>query len=201
MRYRALVFDFDGTLVDSNRLKRDAYLHVFPDHPGLLSDLDAVLEAQKTASRFEIIRLLAGRIPGIDSARMETEARERTTAYTDWVEQQILVKAAESPAAPLLPVWQKDAPLYICSLTPAEPLRRIVERAGWQGYFQGIEGYPIRKEAMLRQTTARHQCQPDQVLMVGDGDNDEEAARDAGTAFFRITQLSDLHELDRHLHS
>jgi phosphoglycolate phosphatase-like HAD superfamily hydrolase len=199
MRYRALVFDFDGTLVDSNAVKLQGYYHAFADQPACLAVLDDRVRAFRNFSRYEIIRDLTSRIPGLDPDRIETEAAARTGTYTRWVEENIILQAAASPAGPLLDAWRHLAPLYLCSLTPLEPLTRIIDRIGWRPYFTDIEGYPRDKTGVLLDITCRHQIDPNQILMVGDGDNDREAAQRAGTAFFRIGPLSDLAKLGEHL--
>ena len=87
----------------------------------------------------------------------------------------------------------------LCSLTPVADLDSVLARIGWRGYFEGVEGYPVDKAAMLRRVQARHAVGGDRILMVGDDDRDEAAARAAGTEFFRIRALDDLHALDEYL--
>jgi phosphoglycolate phosphatase-like HAD superfamily hydrolase len=199
MPFRVIVFDFDGTLVDSRTLKRTAYDHVFADHPRCLEMLPAILDRLKRQSRYEIIGAAVAEIPALTAAERVEETERRTSAYTEWVEQAIVDRAAESPAGRLLPRWQALAPLYICSLTPIDPLQRVLERLQWLPYFRGIDGYPVDKATALRRAMATHAARADEALMVGDEDGDEAAARDAGTRFFRIHALSDLNRLDDYL--
>jgi phosphoglycolate phosphatase len=199
MRFRVIVFDFDGTLVDSNSLKRDAFDRVFADRPACLLALPDTLARLKNESRYEIIRSLVDGLSGLNPDERRAEADRRTEAYSTWVEERILERARQSPADVLLPRWRSQAALYVCSLTPAEPLRRILQKAGWLSHFDAVEGHPVNKADMLRRTVSQHGMRGDQALMVGDGDGDALAAAEAGTAFFRIETIADLGRLDQYL--
>jgi phosphoglycolate phosphatase-like HAD superfamily hydrolase len=199
MAFRVIVFDFDGTLVDSRALKRAAYDHAFADQPKCLEALPVILEQLRHQSRYEIISAAVNHIPDLTPAERAGESERRARAYSDWVEQAIVDRATDSPAGRLLPRWRVNAALYICSLTPVEPLRRILERLGWLAYFDGVAGYPVDKATLLRQAIAERGVRGDEALMVGDEDGDESAARQAGTAFFRIHEISDLVRLDEYL--
>jgi phosphoglycolate phosphatase len=199
VRYKIIVFDFDGTLVESNQIKRDGFAHAFADHPQCASAVPAVLAEMKAASRHEIIRSLVDRIPGLTPAQREAESTRRIVEYSDWIELQIIDQAAYSPAGDLLGRWQQHANLYVCSLTPVEYLRRILERLGWRRFFADLEGYPVNKEDMLRRTALRHRVTPAELLMVGDSADDEAAARRAQTEFFGVSKVADLLALDRYL--
>lgn len=199
MRVRVIVFDFDGTLVDSRALKRLAFDHVFSDQPHCLATLPAIVARLRHQSRYEIISAAVADIPDLTPSERAGESERRTRAYSAWVEQAIVDRAADSPAGRLLPRWRDRAALHICSLTPVEPLRRILERLQWLPYFDGIEGYPVDKATMLRRAVAERGVRADEALMVGDEDGDESAAREAGTRFFRIREISDLIRLDEYL--
>jgi phosphoglycolate phosphatase-like HAD superfamily hydrolase len=198
-RFRLIVFDFDGTLVDSNSLKRLAFEDVFRDCPDCLRAIPETLQQLQHQSRYEIIAALAERIPGLSAAQRRDAATRRTAAYSALVEERILARARESPAGHLLDRWRHHAALYVCSLTPIEPLRQVLERAGWLAYFAGVEGYPVSKTEMLRRTMVRHRASGDEALMVGDGDGDAAAAREAGTHFFHIREIPELTRLDAFL--
>ena len=159
MRFRVIVFDFDGTLVDSNSRKRQAFDRVFADHPECIRALPGTLEELKSESRYEIITSLVERIGGLTSSQRLAEAQRRTEAYSAWVDAQILERAQQSPAAALLPRWRCHASLYVCSLTPTEPLRQILRRMEWLQYFDGVEGHPVNKADMLQRTVSQHRLQ------------------------------------------
>ena len=55
MPIKVIVFDFDGTLVDSNRLKYDAFFELFTDDPNHVLTIRKVLSAKKEQSRFIIL--------------------------------------------------------------------------------------------------------------------------------------------------
>jgi phosphoglycolate phosphatase-like HAD superfamily hydrolase len=77
-------------------------------------------------------------------------------------------------------------PLYVLSATPEEPLRRIVERRGWTGYFQDVLGRPGSKAEHLRAVLTREGIAGGDLLMVGDGKRDVDAARHVGTRFIGV---------------
>jgi phosphoglycolate phosphatase-like HAD superfamily hydrolase len=199
LRHDVVVFDFDGTLVDSNEIKSVGFNHAFADREECVAAVAEVLASHKRLTRLEIVAALVDRIEGLSREQHQQEAARRVALYSAWVEERILAKAKLSPAGELLERWHARASLYVCSLTPREYLATIVERAGWQKYFVALAGAPVRKSEMLRATAARHGLKPHDVLMVGDSADDEAAASDAQTSFFRIRQVSDLIELDRYL--
>ena len=199
MRYKVIVFDFDGTLVDSNAVKTAGFARAFADRPECARVVAETLVSHKALTRHEIIATLVGRIGGLSAAQRVAEAQRRTEEYSAWVEARIIEKDYESPARTLLPQWQALATLYVCSLTPREYLGRVVERIRWLPYFEAVEGYPLAKREMLVGTAARHGVDTREVLMVGDSDEDERAAAAAATAFFRINNVAELFDLDRYL--
>jgi HAD superfamily hydrolase (TIGR01549 family) len=199
LRHDVVVFDFDGTLVDSNEIKSVGFSHAFADREECLAAVPEVLASHKRLTRREIVAALVDRIEGLPHEQRHYEAVRRVALYSAWVEERILEKAKLSPAAELLERWHARASLYVCSLTPRDYLATIVERAGWRRFFVDLAGAPVSKSEMLRATAARHGLEPNDVLMVGDSADDEAAASEAGTSFFRVRQVTDLVELDRYL--
>ena len=80
MRIRCVAFDFDGTLVDSNAVKRSAYFEVArcEDPGGRL--VSAVLAERPHADRHEVLRVVAQRAAeagGVLDPRRVEEAAAR----------------------------------------------------------------------------------------------------------------------------
>ena len=55
MEPKVIVFDFDGTLIDSNRLKYDAYFELFPKDKLHSQAIETVLATKYEESRFSIL--------------------------------------------------------------------------------------------------------------------------------------------------
>ena len=199
MRHNVIVFDFDGTLVDSNAVKTAGFAHAFADQDACVRAIPETLASHKALSRHEIVASLVGQIAGLSAAERLVETRCRTEEYSAWVESRIIEKSTVSPAGALLWQWQAHATLYVCSLTPREYLERVIERTGWLPCFRAVEGYPLVKREILIRTADRHGIGAEDVLMVGDSDDDAAAAAAAGTKFFRIRAINDLFDLDRYL--
>ena len=52
---RCIVFDFDGTLVESNPIKREAYYEIFARTTGSADVLERVIRANPEADRYGIV--------------------------------------------------------------------------------------------------------------------------------------------------
>lgn len=73
-------------------------------------------------------------------------------------------------------------PIYVTSVNPVEDLEFYLKARSWDPYLTGWYGDPpIRKVDALLQIAQKEGCFPHEVLLVGDSEGDQLAARDAGT--------------------
>lgn len=186
MRFDAVVFDFDGTLVDSAPAKYQAFFDIFPGDEAFKRIVAEILRADPDGSRHAVIpRMVAQmRSQGLKVAGTD---QERIAAYGEAVLASVAACPALARAEEALKLARKSGSVHVSSNTPQEPLRDLLQRRGWLGMIDGIHGWPARKTETLRQVVAQRGGDPARVLTVGDGPSDEEAARAVGCPFVLVT--------------
>jgi len=196
MRFDAIVFDFDGTLVDSAGAKYDSFFKLFPATEAHHAVVRNVLAADPDGSRHAVIPRM---IEKMRKRGLDVSGDNHVQRYGEIVEEGVAV-APECPgASQLLADLQGQAKLYICSNTPQDAVRHQAGLRRWSGYFEGIYGYPARKADVVRDILKAERIIPDRLAVVGDGVSDEEAARANDCVFIRIAQPSDLTKVARQL--
>jgi len=197
MTVKVIVFDFDGTLVDSNQLKYNAFFELFPSdslHKEIITDvLDEFLEK----SRYVILREILKRInrKTINEDDLDYRVHASAKKYND-----IVVDGAkrckEKPGAKeVLESLSKRYNLYLSSTTPETSLKDIVKHRNWEGFFCDIFGYPNDKTSVLFDIIKRESINPGDLLVVGDGKSDIDSANSVKCDFFRISNDRSLMEL------
>jgi phosphoglycolate phosphatase-like HAD superfamily hydrolase len=188
MRFEAVVFDFDGTLIQSANAKRDAFFRLFPDEPRYRDVISAVLAEDPDGSRHDVIPRMVETM----QARKLTlpfgqNATDRIGAYTQAV-YAAQAAADECPGATdILRRLKGRTATFLSSNTPEVDLVSLVEQRGWSEFFLGMFGYPREKTETLANIVWRHGGgNPARVAVVGDGESDEQAADANGCRFFRI---------------
>jgi phosphoglycolate phosphatase len=189
LRIRCVAFDFDGTLVDSNAIKRQAYFEAArrEDPSGQL--VAGVLAGRPEGDRHEVLREVAQRAAEaalLDPRGVEEAAARLIAAYTALVEAGQAERPERTGATSALLALGVTRPLYVNSATPVDSLRRAVARRGWGGRFRDVLGRPPDKIANLRLVLAREKMVPAEVAMVGDQQRDLDAARAVGCAFVAV---------------
>lgn len=192
MRFDAVVFDFDGTLVDSARVKREAFFSLFPDTQECRQVVAEVLQADPDGSRYELIpRMLAAleaqgvRLPAGHSAPERIDAYGRAALAGAFA-------AAELPGATaLLLALQGRCSVYLSSGTPEPAVEALLAARGWRALFEGVFGHPRDKTRTLAQIVERH-GEAARVAVVGDAESDLRAAAANACAFFRVQSPGDL---------
>ncbi|GEM_PF-1518187 len=193
MPFRAVVFDFDGCLVDSAKAKYDAFFEVFPKGRACAEIIARVLSDNPDGSRYEVIPRIANsmRLAGLTLDDHVTD-QDRVAAYGR-VALEAVARCPSMPEAEELLRYTRDAGLvYISSNTPEGPLKELVERRGWLPLLDGVYGYPRRKHDTVREIVHKCDNRADRVLVVGDGVSDESAARTNGCAFVAVNKSSGL---------
>ena len=189
-----VVFDFDGTLVDSNEIKNRAYYSIFPDDPVVVDVIAEVLTDSSAKSRYEIIAEIYERLASIDSVQL-TSTDALVAEYSKHVLDATKNCQPFECTEELLLGLSRHYHLYLSSLTPLEPLGEIVRYKQLSKYFREIFGYPSKKEDTLRHLLKYHSVSQNELLVVGDGESDEESASSIGCSFFKVTGNNSLKEL------
>jgi len=180
---RCVVFDFDGTLVDSNELKRGVFFEIASRHSGGESEMAAAIAAT-SGDRSSVFAAYAERM----AARgLRLDPIELTRNYTERTDR-LVTEASEMPGASetLRALRNAGCRTYLSSATPEESLVAIVTERGWQPFFDEIHGHPKTKETTLRSILAAEKIVPSELAVVGDGVDDQRAAQIVDCVFFPV---------------
>jgi len=187
------MFDFDGTLVDSNSIKHQAFYDVTSHIPGADTLLDQILPQNNFGDRYTILSHLAEQL--VDIASHTRVANELAFAYTEACER-LITKSREIPGAEnaLLHFAQQNLTLAISSATPAVNLLPIVVSRGLQGYFDEILGAPQSKAEHVNYVMKKYQLKSAETVYIGDSQADLEASQQTGCHFIGIGKTAERFE-------
>ena len=197
MAVKVIVFDFDGTLIDSNQLKYNAFFELFPSdslHKEIITDvLDEFIEKSRDVIIREILRRVDNK--KANEEYLDNKVHELADKYNNIVVGGVRYCKEIPGVEKVLDYLSKKYKLYLSSTTPEEDLKTIVKQRGWDSYFQDISGYPKRKSDTLVGIIDREGISTDEALVVGDGESDRVSSEIAGSGFFRIQNKDSIKEL------
>jgi len=182
--FQAVLFDFDGTLVQSNQIKRDM-LFLVARTVGSTDDVfRKILTDHPRHDRFDLYRELLTQMKY--DGDLDTKVKELSGLYGDLTTSAIS-KAPEIPgAAGFLTEFSSQIPMYINSATPEASLRNTIEERGWAEFFRGVYGRPKSKNDIFKLVQDETGLPANQILFVGDSVQDLESARDNGCPFLGV---------------
>ncbi|MFA5908682.1 MAG: HAD family hydrolase [Vicinamibacterales bacterium] len=185
---RCVAFDFDGTLVDSNRIKQELFFEVAAAFSGSVSAMGDVLRETR-GDRFEIFRRFIERSPELLIPNAADPAAALAAEYTRRCECAIAVCATIPGAERLLDGLRSQRVMAaVVSATPTVPLESVIARRGWQPRFAYVLGDAADKAVSLRQLAAKAGLGPHEIVMVGDRQVDKAGAASFGCAFVGVTR-------------
>lgn len=197
MGIRAIVFDFDGTLIDSNQLKYDAYFKLFSADYRHVRVIQEVLSESFEKSRYVILEEILKRLGVREAVTLGKEVQALAGGYDEIVVAGAKTCPEKEGAEAMLKKFAPDYQLYVSSTTPDAPLKEIIRFRKWNDYFCGVFGYPHEKPETLRRILAMEKLNSKQVLVVGDGDSDKQSAMENRCPFVQVTEKFHLEELER----
>lgn len=186
---RVVVFDFDGTLVDSNDIKQRAFHEVARCVPGGVDIIEATLAELPGGTRYQVFAAAAARLCPGDEMATERLAQKFVASYTTLAS----AGAAACPEVPgataaMVDLAAGGALLAVNSGTPTDALRDIIDRRRWSGHFRCIYGAPASKVENLGWIATDLHVDSRDMVMVGDRDVDFRAANAFGCAFVALVR-------------
>ena len=178
------VFDFDGTLVDSNNIKLNAFFQVTNNLPNSKAIIEEILlrDVGDRNTIFEFFSHAMYSEHGI-SVNINDLISNYTLLCEDEVSQAISTKDSDESLEKLLSMGIK---IFISSATPEQTLNIIVNKRGNSHLFNGIYGSPNSKEMHIHNIRRLFQCHSSEIIYVGDSEVDRVAALRTNCHFFGI---------------
>jgi len=187
---RVVVFDFDGTLVRSNGIKRQSFYDIVADIPEADAILDALFSDGCERDRYGVLTELHRRLkPHCPPASAREKGLQLASAYSAVCRRQIS-SCAETPGATaaIQNLRMRSIATYIVSATPEIDLKPIVSDRALDKFLKGVLGAPIGKIEHLKNIMSIEKVAPKDLAMVGDGGDDFAAAEAIGCQFIGIGQ-------------
>ena len=169
---KAVVFDFDGVLVESVEVKLGAYGRLFAEQEGE-DAYEAVTQfcaPRLGLSRFRLIKTVGEEL--FQRPVGEADLAGLCTRFSELVVEQVVAAPAVVGALEFLTSHVGRYRLFVISGTPESELQSILERRGMSRLFEAAFGSPATKEELFDRLCASCNLSPREILYVGDSTHD-----------------------------
>ena len=135
-KYDAIVFDFDGTLVDSKEIKSKAFGKLYESYgKEIVRRVVAYHRKHEGISRFKKFKYLQETLLG--QPYSDKLGKQLSRNYSELVMEAIVQAPFIDGAFEFLKNYHHIFPLFVASGTPEPELREIVKRRKMDRFFQG----------------------------------------------------------------
>ena len=179
---KALLFDFDGVIVESVDIKTQAFAKLFEDYgEDVVKKVTAHHVLHGGISRFEKIKFYHKAYVGreIDTGELGIWCKRFSDIVLDSV-----IKAPLVPG--VLDFFKKTSGKFSCFIvsgTPQEELELILEKRALSRYFRKAYGSPSSKKEIIGNIISSDALHPDEMIYYGDSLSDYDASVATGVYF------------------
>lgn len=179
---KAVVFDFDGVILESASIKTEAFTEVVRGYPRQQAEAFVAYHREHMGiSRHVKFRYFIEEILG----QPYTDAAGQRLA--DQFTEIVFTRVMECPFVPgavdFLERNYRKYDLYVASGTPEEELKRIVDGRNLKNFFKKIYGTPMKKEQIVDDICESGGYCREEMCFVGDALTDKKAAQCTGLKF------------------
>ncbi|MCK5535121.1 HAD family hydrolase [bacterium] len=178
---KAILFDFDGVILESMDIKTKAFADLFSDYPEYVEQIVKLHIDNGGMSRFEKFKIIYKSI--IKKPLSPAEMELLNKKFSEYVYQSVLDCPFVAGSYELLNKYHKEYLFFVVSGTPQEEMISIVKERKLSGFFVNIYGSPEDKTTLVAKVLRDYKLRPEEVLFIGDAINDYEGATNNGVEF------------------
>ncbi|NWF51026.1 MAG: HAD family hydrolase [Ignavibacteriaceae bacterium] len=182
MRYKNLIFDFDGVIADSVNVKTEAFRKMYLPFGNEIAG--KVVEHHLNnggMSRFKKFRLYHKEFLNIDLS--DEEIKKLSDEFSSIVIQSVIEAPYVKNADKFLIQNKDNFRMWIVSGTPTDEIRIIVSAKNIDLFFQGVYGSPETKDYWTKKIIEDNRLINDETIFIGDAIADYEAAKFCNISF------------------
>ena len=187
------MFDFDGTLVDSAHLKKQAYFEVLKQVEGVEPILRRTLAKNASFTRKQVFESV---LKSLSDSR-DLDVQHLVERYAKICRSSV-ARAPEIDGATEVLEWlhNEGKSLYVSSATPERELLWLLRDRSFSKYIERAYGAPKTKNHHIREILKRENVDPSLLLYIGDSLADFSAAKSEGCEFVGVDGSDELGNLD-----
>ena len=179
---KAIVFDFDGVILESAKIKTEAFADVVKDYPKQQAEAFVAYHMTHMGiSRHVKFRYFIEEI--LKQPYCEETGQELADRFSDIVFSRIMECPYVPGAKEFLDRNYMKYDLYVASGTPEAELEQIIQERGLTKYFKQIYGTPMKKEEIIETICYKYGYGKEEMIFVGDAATDKNAACHTGLRF------------------
>lgn len=178
---KAIIFDFDGVIVESMDIKTKAFKALFADYPDHLDEIVKFHKKHGGMVRFEKFKIIHEEI--LHQPLSDVRMKELGEQFSKFVYKEVLECPFVNGAYEFLNKHYQKMPFFIVSGTPHEEMKLIIRERNLSPYFKEVYGAPPGKGALILRILKDYKLDPLDVLFIGDSIDDYEGAKKAGVKF------------------
>ena len=174
----AVIFDFDGVIVESLDIKTKAFGKLFEGEGEGEEVPQKVIDyhlENSGVSRYDKFRYIYKEI--LSRPLSEDEFGSLCERFSHLVKEGVIEAPYVEGALEFLEGYNDKYSFFICSATPVEELADIVEKRKLSGYFNEIHGSPESKEDIVKNILKANGLDPKHTIYIGDAMSDCDAAK------------------------
>ncbi len=185
VKYQAIIFDFDGVIIDSVAVKSQAFAELYrPYGEEIMEKVVTYHLAYGGLSRYKKIRYFHQTYLGREVG--DEELQQLGAEFSRLVLDEVLQANYIEGAREFLEEFHTLMDFYVCTGTPENEILEIVDRRDLKRFFKQVYGSPALKPAIIRRILTENNYPPENVLFVGDATTDYAAAEETGLPFIGI---------------
>ncbi len=185
-KFKTIIFDFDGTIIDSSKIKTDAFEDLYKHYGKEVASMVVKFHLENQGiSRYKKFEFFEKNILKKKYSQ-ETEMK-LDKQFSSIVLNKIIKAKYISGAYEFLDSYHKEFNFYLISATPEKELKKIVRKKNIEYYFRGIYGSPLDKGKVIQNILKVGNLSNKTALMIGDSQSDLEAATLASVSFLGIS--------------
>lgn len=185
--YKAIVFDFDGVILDSESYKIQTFKSLFSSFPDYIDKIDEYNKANRGISRYDKFRYIYQTI--LQLPYTEDVEKMLGEAYNSKLVQNLGSISLISGVKKFLE--QQHVPLYIASSSKESEMDQAMQAHGIKKYFKKTYDQSNTKEYAILDVKKKLKLKGDKILFVGDAIIDYEIAQKTKVDFLARTKKPD----------
>lgn len=197
--WQAIIFDFDGVVVESGDIKTQAFADLYHAYgETVMAEVARYHKLNGGMSRYQKFHYFQQHLLAKPPLTPDEE-QHLDRRFSELVVEAVIASETVPGAAELIRNEAARIPLFIASGTPEVELNTIVMRRGLASYFTGVRGSPTPKHMLIADILSTHSFTPERVLMIGDALIDYQSAKHNNVAFLGRVRSGDENPFPTHV--